>query len=125
MATQWFPIDYVTDAHRTLRASSARAGSGKKELAGLSEQWIEGEGAIQAGRNQGREMTIMATPVGSRVENSLFADRDRIVRRLDEFPDLNRALRTGDVPTARILCARLFNLDGRQSMATTACSKAS
>ena len=125
MATLWLPIDQATDAHRTLRASSARAGSGKKELAGLSERRIEGEGAIQAGRNQGKGMTIMATPVGSRVENSLFADRDRIVRRLDEFPDLNRALRTGDVPTARILCARLFNLDGRQALALAARSKAS
>jgi hypothetical protein len=74
---------------------------------------------------QDREMTIMATPAGSRVENSLFVDRDRIVRRLDEFPDLNRALRTGDVPTARILCARLFNLDGRQGLASAARSKAS
>jgi hypothetical protein len=74
---------------------------------------------------QDREMTIMAIRAGSGVENALFVDRDRIVRRLDEFPDLNRALRTGDVPTARILCARLFNLDGRQGLALAARSKAS
>jgi hypothetical protein len=35
---------------------------------------------------------------------------DRIVRRIDEFPELSRALRDGDIPTARKLCARLFHL---------------
>ena len=120
-----FPIDHATDAHRTLRSSSARAGSGKKDHAALGELRIDAGRSIQAGQMQDREMTIMATPAGSRVENSLFVDRDRIVRRLDEFPDLNRALRTGDVPTARILCARLFNLDGRQGLALAARSKAS
>ncbi len=73
---------------------------------------------------QDREMTIMATPVGPRVENSLFVDRDRIVRRLDEFPDLNKALRTGDVSTGRMLCARLFSLEGLQALALAVRSKA-
>jgi hypothetical protein len=120
----WFPIDQATDAHRTLRTSSARAGSGEKELANLAEQQIEEGRSIQAGQMQDREMTIMATPVGPRVENSLFVDRDRIVRRLDEFPDLNNALRTGDVSTGRMLCARLFNLEGLQALALAVRSKA-
>jgi hypothetical protein len=77
------------------------------------------------GQMQDREMTIMVAPASTRFENSLFVDRDRIVRRLDEFPDLNKALRTGDVPTGRMLCARLFDLDGRQGLALAARSKAS
>lgn len=125
MASLWFPVDFATDAHRSLRASSARAGSGEKVLAGLAERRIDGEISIEAAQTQVREMTIMATPASPRVENSLFVDRDRIVRRLDEFPDLNQALRKGDVPTARILCARLFNLDAWQGMALVAQSKAS
>jgi hypothetical protein len=40
---------------------------------------------------------------------------DKIVRRLDEFPDLLQALRDGDLLTGRLFCAHLFNLDGRLS----------
>jgi len=125
MAALWFPIDTAPDAHRTLRASPARAGWEKKELAGLADPRIEQEGSIQAGQKHVREMTIMATPAGSRDKKSVFADCDKIVRRLDEFPDLNNALRNGDVPTGRMLCARLFNLDGRQGPALASRSKAS
>lgn len=57
-----------------------------------------------------RGMTMMAAAAGIRLGTSIPADRDRIVRRLDEFPELNRALRNGDVPTGRFLCAQLFNL---------------
>jgi hypothetical protein len=53
----------------------------------------------------------MATRVGNTVENSVSADCDRIVRRLDEFPELRNAIRRGDVPTGRYLCAQLFKLD--------------
>jgi hypothetical protein len=35
---------------------------------------------------------------------------DRIVRRIDDYPELSQALRAGDLPTARVLCARLFDL---------------
>lgn len=55
----------------------------------------------------------MATMVGAKVENSMAADRDRIVRRLDEFPELKNAIRRGDVPTGRYLCAQLFNLSAQ------------
>ncbi len=68
---------------------------------------------------------MISTHVGPRVENAIFVDRDRIVRRLDEFPDLNKALRTGDIRTGRMLCARLFSLDGQQTPALAARSKAS
>jgi len=53
----------------------------------------------------------MATPVDNRLQSSVLADRDRIVRRLDEFPELKNAIRTGDVPTGRYLCAQLFRFD--------------
>jgi hypothetical protein len=39
---------------------------------------------------------------------------DKIVRRLDEFPDLLQALRDGDLLTARLCCAQIFNLDVRR-----------
>jgi hypothetical protein len=125
MAVLPLSIDQAADAHRTLRASSARAGSGEKAFAGRPEQRIDGEKSIQAGQMQVREMTIMATPAGPRVENAPFMESDKIVRRLDEFPDLNRALRTGDVPTARLLCAQLFNPQGREALALAVRSKAS
>lgn len=125
MAMHSSPIDFATDAHRSLRASRARAGSQEQVLAGLAERQIEGEVSIEAGRMQVREMTIMATPASPRVENTLFMDRDRIVRRLDAYPELNRALRSGDVSTARLLCARLFSLEGQQALAMAVCSKAS
>jgi len=33
---------------------------------------------------------------------------DRIIRRIDDFPELSKALRDGDLSTARMICARLF-----------------
>jgi hypothetical protein len=118
-------IDQATEAHRTLRASSARAGSEEKAFACRPEQRIDGEKSIQAGQMQVREMTLMATPAGPRIENAPFRESDKIVRRLDEFPDLNRALRTGDVSTARLLCAQLFHPEGRHALAWAVRSKAS
>jgi len=50
----------------------------------------------------------MVTPLSTDLEISVVADRDKIVRTLDEFPELKKALRAGDVPTGRILCAKLF-----------------
>jgi hypothetical protein len=34
-----------------------------------------------------------------------------IVRRLDQFPELAAALRSGDIVTARRICSQLFDLD--------------
>ena len=41
----------------------------------------------------------------------------KIVLKLDNFPKLAKALRDGDLPTARVLCARLFEIDsGAQTL---------
>jgi hypothetical protein len=39
----------------------------------------------------------------------------KIVRRLDEFPELEKALRQGDLLTGRLFCAQLFAGDGRRN----------
>jgi len=39
----------------------------------------------------------------------------KIVRRLDGFPELEKALRNADLLTGRLLCAQLFHFDERQS----------
>jgi len=41
-------------------------------------------------------------------ENAL-ATNGKIVRRLDDFPELMQALRGGDLLTGRLVCAQLFN----------------
>ncbi len=67
----------------------------------------------------------MATPVGTKVESSVPAESDRIVRRLDEFPELKNAIHRGDVPTGRFLCAQLFNPEARQGSPMVMRAKAS
>ena len=62
---------------------------------------------------------------GNGFETSAFNERDRIVRRLDEFPELKKALRNGDVPTGRYLCAQLFNLDVGPALTLALSAKAS
>jgi len=42
---------------------------------------------------------------------SLHLD-DKIVRRLDQFPELVQALRDGDLVTGRLFCAQFFDCDG-------------
>ncbi len=39
----------------------------------------------------------------------------KIVRRLDDFPELVQALRNGDSRTGRLFCAQLFACNGRRS----------
>ena len=41
----------------------------------------------------------------------------KIVRRLDEFPELEEALRKGDLLKVRLFCAQLFDCDGRRNRA--------
>jgi hypothetical protein len=41
----------------------------------------------------------------------------KIVRRLDEFPELVEALRAGDLLTGRLCCAQLFDFDAGKSSA--------
>jgi hypothetical protein len=40
----------------------------------------------------------------------------KIVRRLDGFPELEKALRDGDLVTGRLFCVQLFQFDERQSL---------
>jgi len=54
---------------------------------------------------------IMTTKRVTTSESSV----DKIVRKLDEFPELLEALRDCDLLTGRSFCARLFNFDERQS----------
>ena len=43
-------------------------------------------------------------------DKTLFARHtDKIVQKLDDFPELLQALRDADLLTARLFCARLFN----------------
>ena len=39
----------------------------------------------------------------------------KTVRRLDEFPELEKALRDGDLLTGRLFCAQLFGFDAGRS----------
>jgi hypothetical protein len=50
------------------------------------------------------------------VERRVPLQTDKIVRRLDEFPELLAALRDSDFLTARSFCAQLFNFDARASL---------
>jgi hypothetical protein len=43
------------------------------------------------------------------ISENAVAPHDKIVRRLDDFPELMQALRGGDLLTGRLLCAQLFN----------------
>jgi len=49
-------------------------------------------------------------------ENAVIPPR-KIVRRLDEFPELMQALRGGDLPTGRLLCAQVFNFHPWEQLA--------
>lgn len=40
----------------------------------------------------------------------------KIVRRLDAFPELEKALRDGDLITGRLFCAQLFHFDEARSL---------
>jgi hypothetical protein len=48
---------------------------------------------------------MMTTPIS---ENAV-GPNDKIVRRLDDFPELMQALRGGDLLTGRLVCAQLFD----------------
>jgi hypothetical protein len=57
----------------------------------------------------------MATPSFKIDEHRVSLRADKIVRRLDDFPELVRALRDGDLLTGRSFCARLFDGDARRN----------
>jgi hypothetical protein len=52
---------------------------------------------------------------GAVAEKRVPLHTDKIVWRLDEFPDLLQALRDGDLLAGRLFCAQLFNLNARRS----------
>lgn len=53
-------------------------------------------------------------------ENSVSFPNDKIVRRLDQFPDLVQALRDGDLLTGRLFCAQLFDANPWHGVGHTA-----
>ena len=57
----------------------------------------------------------MVTPTGMNLENPVPLHTDKIVRRLDLFPELVQALRDGDLLTGRLFCAQLFDCNGRRN----------
>ena len=57
----------------------------------------------------------MITPTGTKSLHPVNVDK--IVRRLDEFPELIEALRGGDLLTGRMFCAQLFDFDACHSLA--------
>ena len=52
---------------------------------------------------------------GAIAEKRVPLHTDKIVCRLDLFPELVQALHDGDLLTGRLFCARLFNLDERRN----------
>jgi len=60
----------------------------------------------------------MNSKVIEHVDHAVPFQTDKIVRRLDEFPELLAALRDSDFLTARSFCAQMFNLDERTTPAT-------
>ena len=60
----------------------------------------------------------MNSKVFDHVDHAVPFQTDKIVRRLDEFPELLAALRDSDFLTARSFCAQMFNLDARTNLAT-------
>ena len=57
----------------------------------------------------------MATVIIANVDNGVSLHPDKIVRRLDLFPELVQALHDGDLLTGRLFCARLFDCDARRN----------
>jgi hypothetical protein len=53
----------------------------------------------------------MATPTGINVVNPVSLRDEKIVRKLEDFPDLLEALRDCDLLTGRLFCAKLFDFD--------------
>jgi hypothetical protein len=56
----------------------------------------------------------MATATSAKVDNQVPLHTGKIVRRLDDFPELLQALNDGDLLTVRSFCAQLFDCDGQR-----------
>jgi len=57
----------------------------------------------------------MATAAVAKVDNQVFPHADKIVRRLEDFPELLQALRDGDLVTVRFLWEQLFECDEQRT----------
>lgn len=53
-------------------------------------------------------------------EHPIPLHSDKIVRRLEDFPELLRALRDGDLLTGRLFCDQLFDCGRRHPIASIA-----
>ena len=53
-------------------------------------------------------MAILETRTESKAENARSVHTHEIVCTLDDFPELTKAVRNGDLPTISDLCERLF-----------------
>lgn len=56
------------------------------------------------------------------ISENAVAPHGKIVRRLDDFPELVQALRGGDLRTGRLLCAQVFNSPPRARFASASAS---
>jgi hypothetical protein len=61
----------------------------------------------------------MSTPSVRISEYPISLRADKIVRRLDDFPELLQALRDGDLPTLRLIWAQLVDCDGQRNPTPT------
>ena len=61
----------------------------------------------------------MATPSAKIDGYPIPLHADKIVCRLDLFPELVRALHYGDLQTGRWFCAQLFDFDARRNLLST------
>jgi hypothetical protein len=61
----------------------------------------------------------MRTATTANMDNPISLQTDKIVCRLDLFPELVRALHYGDLQTGRWFCAQLFDCDARRNLLNT------
>jgi hypothetical protein len=62
-------------------------------------------------------MTIMARLTEIKAENASRVQSNEIVCTLGDLPELTKAVRSGDLSTISVLCARLFYLNCHQGSA--------
>jgi len=67
--------------------------------------------SAKSGNCRFQEEQRMATPITAKAGNRFPIHTDTIVRRLDLFPELVRALRDGDLLAGRLFCTELFDCE--------------
>jgi hypothetical protein len=86
-----------------LKAGSQSSGAGAGKVLSI----LSAINSLAASRGGA---TIMPTSTNKRGENPASLHADKIVCRLDAFPELIQALHDGDLLTGRLFCAQLFDL---------------